>query len=132
MKKETIYRLNIDMYHTSVYVVFTDDVNQSRLKRSDMLGELVVDMGGVDALSSYKDGWHYLFFSPKPRLETVVHETFHTAHRVLEYVGVEFHTKNHEPFAYLQEFIFKYVQGCMAGRVRKRCVVKLRRTVDVG
>lgn len=36
----------------------------------------------------------------------LVHELFHATHRILEYFDVEFTTKNHEPFAYLMEYLF--------------------------
>jgi hypothetical protein len=35
----------------------------------------------------------------------LAHELFHATHRILEYFGVEFTSKNHEPFAYLLEYL---------------------------
>ena len=40
------------------------------------------------------------------KLGILVHELFHATHRILEYFGVEFTSKNHEPFAYLIEYLY--------------------------
>jgi hypothetical protein len=36
----------------------------------------------------------------------LVHELFHATHRILEYFKIKFTPKNHEPFAYLMEYLF--------------------------
>lgn len=36
----------------------------------------------------------------------LVHELFHATHRILEYFDVKFTSENHEPFAYLMEYLF--------------------------
>lgn len=36
----------------------------------------------------------------------LVHELFHATHRILEYFDVQFMSNNHEPFAYLIEYLF--------------------------
>lgn len=36
----------------------------------------------------------------------LIHELFHATHRILEYFDIEFTSENHEPFAYLIEYLF--------------------------
>lgn len=51
------------------------------------------------------------------KLGILVHELFHATHRILEYFGIEFTSKNHEPFAYLIEYLYN---ECIKIKLKKK------------
>lgn len=54
----------------------------------------------------YPGNWWLCIDLKNCSLGILVHELFHSTHRILEYFDVEFMTNNHEPFAYLIEYLF--------------------------
>jgi hypothetical protein len=106
MKRHTIH---IPIYNGILHVVDCEDLQQA-IKDTKSEHECE-DHEHFDAfVTSNHDinpGNWFLFIDLKNcDLSLLVHELFHAAHRVLEYFGIKFTTKNHEPFAYLIEYLF--------------------------
>lgn len=104
MKRHTIH---IPIYNGILHVIDSDDIQQAiKDTKSEHDCE---DHENVDAFvtsnHNINPGNWYLFIDLN-NLSLLVHELFHVTHRVLEYFGVKFTTKNHEPFAYLIEYLF--------------------------
>lgn len=103
--KEKEYRIPVKIYDLEIVVVVTSDIRQSRNARADILGG-PLELLYVDALTSSHAGNLFLFIQNDTAPCIIIHELFHITHRMLEYVDITFTPDNHEPFAYLQSFLF--------------------------
>jgi len=97
------YRIHIPLYNGNLYIIDTDDVVQAVKDTQDDDYEVT---STESCLISQRIGNFYLYINLKDcSIGLLAHELFHTTHRILEYFGVEFTRDNHEPFAYLMEYL---------------------------
>jgi hypothetical protein len=100
MKK---YRIDIPLYNGTLYVIDTTNVEQA-VKNTHGNDYDIDDT--ESCLISKHSGDFYLYIDlVECSIGILAHELFHATHRILEYFGVEFTSKNHEPFAYLLEYL---------------------------
>jgi hypothetical protein len=105
MKEHTI---NIPIYGATLCIVDSKNIKKSLKKiRGDEHEEdtnlLSYLYWNHDIYSAH--WWLCIDFSDLD-MGTLVHELFHATHRILEYFDVNFTSENHEPFAYLMEYLF--------------------------
>lgn len=95
--------IEIPLYNGNLYVIDTKDVEQAVSDTQDAEYEIT---SSESCLISKRSGDFYLYIDLKDcSMGLLAHELFHATHRILEYFGVEFTSKNHEPFAYLMEYL---------------------------
>lgn len=59
-----------------------------------------------DGLCAFRSGRFWIFLDEKKiSVPLIAHEVFHCTHRVMAFVGSEFHVSHQEPYAYLCEWI---------------------------
>lgn len=108
--KAVIKEFDIPIYNLTVHIIISPSAVESRNELSETMEWEVFD-GTAQALVSWnhnaKPGHFYVFLETGVNLGVLVHELFHLTHRMLEYVGVEFSTNNHEPFAYMNEYVIR-------------------------
>lgn len=101
--KTLIKRMGLPLYGKRYTLVVCDDYAEERPKHNKALG---VDenpkncMGCVCWADDYRE--LYLFLTRNEVSHNLIaHETFHLAHRVAEYYGINFDPNNHEPVAHI-------------------------------
>ena len=75
-----------------VHCIYTDDINSSREKHTDILGAceeiLSPSVDGMhDSNKLYADG--YIFFTPDSTIGTIAHECFHALWRMFKFYGAK-------------------------------------------
>ena len=99
--------IKIPIYNGWLHVVDCDDMQQGFEKIKFPIEEDILPVACVVSNHSIKPANWYLLINLKDcDLGVLVHELFHAAHRILDFFCVEFNKKNHEPFAYLIEYLF--------------------------
>ena len=97
------YRIHIPLYNGNLYIIDTKDVVTAV---ETTQGEDYEVTSSESCLISKRCGDFYLYIDLKDcSIGLLAHELFHATHRILEYFGVEFTRDNHEPFAYLMEYL---------------------------
>lgn len=97
------HRIHIPLYKGNLYLIDTKDVATAV---ETTQGEDYEVTSSESCLISKRSGDFYLYIDLKDcSIGLLAHELFHTTHRILEYFGVEFTRDNHEPFAYLMEYL---------------------------
>jgi hypothetical protein len=100
MKK---HRIQIPLYNGNLYLIDTEDVVTAVETTQDDDYDIT---STESCLISKRSGDFYLYIDLKDcSMGLLAHELFHATHRILEYFGVEFNKDNHEPFAYLIEYL---------------------------
>ena len=95
--------IEIPLYNGNLYVIDTKDVEQAVKDTQDDDYEIT---SSESCLISQRSGDFYLYIDLQyGSMGLLAHELFHATHRILEYFGVEFTRDNHEPFAYLMEYL---------------------------
>ena len=98
----------IPIYDATLCIVDSKDINKSLKKirgdkheeESNLLSYLFWDH------DKYSAHWWLCIDFKDLNIGVLVHELFHATHRILEYFDVKFTSDNHEPFAYLMEYLF--------------------------
>lgn len=73
-----------------IYVILTDDVNNSRSGRSHFLGAWEPSEDTIGVHSGMKDcARSYIFLGYAPDISSVVHEAYHAVWRMMEYIGAQ-------------------------------------------
>jgi len=108
--------IKVDVYSTEVEVIITEDIYTA----SGKLGygwdeEMKYWQAGCQSLEKKveENKWaikYVIFFEPNPTAKTVLHECLHMAIRILCHRGFKITLDNHEPLAYLQEYLFGEVE----------------------
>lgn len=95
--------IQIPLYNGNLYVIDTKDVVEAVKDTQDDDYEVT---SSESCLISKRSGDFYLYIDLQYcSIGLLAHELFHATHRILEYFGVEFNRDNHEPFAYLMEYL---------------------------
>lgn len=93
-------KVEFPMYHYNVYIVQTDNLQESRTLRAEVIGALDSHLG------PYVDGLHctnniepdsWVFFTPDSTIGTIAHECFHAVWRMFKWMGAK---PNNEIMAY--------------------------------
>ena len=96
-------RIDIPIYNCNLYVIDTDDISNSVANTQIFDYDVTCS---ESCLISKESGDFYLYIDLKVcTIGLLAHELFHATHRILEYFGVQFTRDNHEPFAYLMEYL---------------------------
>lgn len=87
-----LHMVDFPVWHYTVYVVFTDDYNAASKELN--LEQPARPFGPTtEAVTFHEDGngISYMFFHKKEHvsIKSIVHESWHVIHRMLEYVGAE-------------------------------------------
>jgi len=97
------HRIQIPLYNGNLYLIDTEDVVTAVETTQDNDYDIT---STESCLISKRSGDFYLYIDLKNcSMGLLCHELFHATHRILEYFGVEFNKDNHEPFAYLIEYL---------------------------
>lgn len=102
------HTIPIPIYNGILYLVDTDDI-QSTLKELNGDDHNEEDTTAACLIYDHdKDpgAWYLCIDLKQSNTGALVHELFHATHRILEYFDVKFSSTNHEPFAYLIEYLF--------------------------
>lgn len=99
------HRIHIPLYNGTLYLIDTDDIEKA-VKATEEEHGFKSPYDTESCLISKRSGDFYLFIDLEYcSIGLLAHELFHATHRILEYFGVEFTRDNHEPFAYLMEYL---------------------------
>lgn len=101
-------KIEIPLYGGIFYLIDTEDVTKAMKATIDEHGIEDYDcLSGIVSNHSINPGTWILYINLNDcTMGVLAHELFHATHRILEYFGVEFTSTNHEPFAYLIEYLF--------------------------
>lgn len=110
--KESCAQFGIPIYDVAFFLVVTDDLLRSRLRRSGWLGVVSPGWEAGSGLCSFH-GHRFALFAQRRYLchDLIAHEVFHLTHRILESSSVPFKEDNHEVFAYLNGWLSEKVYG---------------------
>ena len=100
--------ISVPIYDATLCIVDTKNIEKSLKKmrgkesseESNLLSYLYWDH------DKYSANWWLCIDFENLNIGALVHELFHATHRILEYFDVKFTTDNHEPFAYLMEYLY--------------------------
>lgn len=114
--KERVFVISIPVYgDKKISVVFTKDIITSRKNRCELFGEYksgqTIPQTSSGALTSSYGGNIYLFIHPQYPAGTLVHECYHLAYEVLDFMGVYPCNETAEVFAYLIEYLFDKIKS---------------------
>ena len=97
------YRIHIPLYNGNLYIIDTDDVVGAVENTQEEQYDIT---SSESCLISKRSGDFYLYIDLQDcSTGLLAHELFHATHRILEYFGMQFTRDNHEPFAYLMEYL---------------------------
>ena len=109
-RSKTLY---VPLYHQKLVIIVSDDFNKV-LKEID-----------PENKSNYSDNAGFVLvcgrvinivINPDVEIDVVAHESFHAVIRILNQVGLEFHYKGEEAFAYLLGWVTyevdKFMKKC--------------------
>lgn len=107
----------IDVYKVLVYVIVTDDIIKEIKLKHDIFGEPYGYENDCVAICRCVVGKNEfgLFFNSNKIIDvsTIIHESFHLTHRILEGIHANFDEDHHEQGAYLIEYITEQVFDIM-------------------
>jgi hypothetical protein len=107
--KESVKKVSFPIYYYTIFIVKTNDIVGSRIKRDNVLGSFKVKREDkyVGGMHSSKDGEpnSYLFINA-PDANGIVHECYHAVSRMFCYIGAEF-----------EEEVFAYTLGYLVEKV---------------
>lgn len=112
---KTLHRqTDIPLYDVAtLHLIVCGDIVSHMNSRPDLFGEPDKNEEGTSYLGmcAYRGANLYLLFDRRGPIthDTLGHEIFHMTHRILEIVGTNFSTENHEPFAYLAGWMHAWV-----------------------
>lgn len=104
-------KFTVPMYGSSVLLSVSDSVRKARARENNFLGKF--DRTDADddtdwyGLSCWLPGTTNfgIFFNHDISHGIIAHEIFHLTHRILDGAEAKFRINNHEPFAYLCQFL---------------------------
>ena len=104
----TKYIIPIPIYNGTLHLVDCKDTKEALM---EIKGDDYSEDDDAEAClfwnhESKSANWWLCIDLQDTKLGILVHELFHATHRILEYFGVEFTSTNHEPFAYLIEYLY--------------------------
>lgn len=103
-----IYVFDPQIYPIRLYIATKGSMNELNDKFKDLqLKKENEDFYNALTLTSYETGNVIIWFIDKMTYTTMVHESTHAAHRILDYIGSETGIANTEQLAYLTEWVFK-------------------------
>ena len=102
------YIIPIPIYNGTLHLVDCKDTKEAlmEIKGDDYSEDDDSEACLVWNHSKNPANWWLCINLKNPNTGTLVHELFHATHRILEYFDVKFTSDNHEPFAYLMEYLF--------------------------
>jgi len=87
-EKEKI--INFNPLDQIIKVVYTNNINKSRIKRNKKLGKLTNKLSPlVDGLCCTRKHRIYLFITPKSTYGVIAHEAYHGITALFKYIGVD-------------------------------------------
>lgn len=92
--------ISFDVFGYTLNIIYTDDIEQSRVRLNDKVDRLKSSLGNnIAALHSShsEDSESYIFFTPKSSIGTIAHEVSHGLWNMFNYYGCEL---ENETFAY--------------------------------
>jgi hypothetical protein len=108
-KKPKEYKkiITLGPFPYEIYVILTEDINNSRSGRSHFLGDWDSTEDTIGIHSGMEEAARsYIFLGYEPDISSVVHEAYHAVWRVMEYLGA--HHEN-EVMAYILGHIVREI-----------------------
>lgn len=113
--------IEIPIYGSKVWLIVCTSITKERKKWEKTFGPWN-ETDEYNGLCSYNGRTVGIFIDLQhvDNIGLIAHEVFHATHRTLEWVGVEFSPNNHEPFAYMNEFLMEQIVPKLAKIKRKK------------
>lgn len=111
----------VPIYDAKVWLIVTDSITRERKKWEREFGPWN-ETSEYNGLCSYNGRRVGIFIDREhtDEIGLIAHEVFHATHRILDWVGVEFSVNNHEPFAYMNEYLMRLIVPKLAKIRRQR------------
>lgn len=108
-----VYRLVVPMYEVVVYLAFSPEAIEKKFTVSDVCEGRCAEV----AVMTRDDGYKMVYIvinNPDKMQNTITHECIHAAWRVLDLVGIEVDSDNHEALAYVAGWLADKIENKLA------------------
>lgn len=88
---EKVKKIKIPTYEYTFHIVKTDNINKSRSKRDNIIGNKWDWSPTIGGLHSYNESYPeaFIFLNPKETPGIIAHECYHGISRMFEYIGAD-------------------------------------------
>jgi hypothetical protein len=121
MKKKQpskVYRLVVPIYGVVVWVAFDSKAMQKKFNLDDMSGNHCAEVFKITRDDGYQSIC-MVFRKDHFSQEILTHESVHVAWRVLDIVGIEVNSENHEALAYVAGWFAEEVNKIYFKKIKK-------------
>lgn len=115
--QEKVKKLTIEVLNHDVYIVLTNDVKTSRMKRNNILGPMDLHPNVAGICSATGGGRTYIFLHFKAQAKIIAHECNHACSSIMDFMGAKY---EHEIMAYSLTYLIDEVYNFRNSLAKKK------------